>query len=110
MNTGDGPHSPVSLIWAGSSAFRGQGLIVSSPMPTDDFQCTSCGQLFEARVSFGEAEQGTRPACPHCRSTKPRRLLSSTIHILTGKPDTRRPGMSGQRGGGGCGGGSCGCR
>jgi len=48
-------------------------------------------------------------ACPQCRRTKPRRLLSATIHILTGQPDARRPGMSGQRGGGGCGGGSCGC-
>jgi len=74
-------------------------------MPTYDFQCESCGKLFEARVSFGDAEQGKLPACPACRSTKPRRLLSSTINILTGKPDAMMTGMPGKSGGGGC----CGC-
>ncbi len=77
-------------------------------MPTYDFQCESCGKLFEARVSFGDAEQGKLPACPACRSMKPRRLLSSTINILTGKPDAAITSMPGN-GAGGCCGGSCGC-
>ena len=72
-------------------------------MPTYDFQCESCGKLFEARVSFGDAEQGKLPACPACRSTKPRRLLNSTINILIGKMDTAITRMPGS------GGGSCGC-
>ena len=78
-------------------------------MPTYDFQCESCGKLFEARVNFSDAAQSKFPACPGCQAATSRRILSATVNILTNKPATAAAETPTSRGGGGCCGGSCGC-
>ena len=44
-------------------------------MPIYEYQCTQCGEKFEARQSFGE--DGSRLNCPKCQAPDPRKLLSS---------------------------------
>ena len=78
-------------------------------MPTYDFRCEQCSKLFEARLSFAEADDGKLPACPACGAQYPKRLLSSTINILTGKPDVTITGPGGDEKPGGSCGSSCGC-
>ena len=83
-------------------------------MPTYDFQCDSCGKVFEAKVSF--ADQSTLPVCSGCGQATSKRLFSTSVNIQTTKarlPITPLPGVEGGGGGGGggcCSGGGCGCR
>ena len=81
-------------------------------MPTYDFQCDSCGKVFEAKVSF--ADQGKVPACSGCGQAKAKRLFSASVNIRTTKarlPIKPLPSVEGGGGGGGCcSGGGCGCR
>lgn len=79
-------------------------------MPTYDFQCGSCGKVFEAKLGF--ASQGKGPACPECKSTKAQKIFSTSVNIITDK--ARLPlkdvSFNPKSGGGCCGGGGCGCR
>ncbi len=48
-------------------------------MPLYEFTCTHCSEYFEQILSFSMTEA---PACPHCRSTATRRLMSMpAIHF-----------------------------
>ncbi|MCE2466924.1 MAG: zinc ribbon domain-containing protein [Caldilineaceae bacterium] len=48
-------------------------------MPLYEFTCTHCSEHFEQILSFSMTEV---PACPHCRSTATRRLMSMpAIHF-----------------------------
>ena len=48
-------------------------------MPLYEFTCTDCAEHFEQILSFSMTEA---PACPHCRSTATRRLMSMpAIHF-----------------------------
>lgn len=48
-------------------------------MPLYEFTCTDCSEHFEQILSFSMTEA---PACPHCRSTATRRLMSMpAIHF-----------------------------
>ena len=48
-------------------------------MPLYEFACTHCSEHFEQILSFSMTEV---PACPHCRSTATRRLMSMpAIHF-----------------------------
>ncbi len=48
-------------------------------MPLYEFTCTHCSEHFEQILSFSMTEA---PACPHCRSTATRRLMSMpAIHF-----------------------------
>ena len=48
-------------------------------MPLYEFTCTHCAEHFEQILSFSMTEA---PACPHCRSTATRRLMSMpAIHF-----------------------------
>jgi putative FmdB family regulatory protein len=44
-------------------------------MPIYEFKCRKCGQTFE--VLFWNSDQKTAAACPGCKSTQTRRLMSA---------------------------------
>ncbi|MBN2047434.1 MAG: zinc ribbon domain-containing protein [Anaerolineaceae bacterium] len=65
-------------------------------MPIYEYVCKECGQNFEKRVSFAEAD--LIPECPVCKSEKTHKKLSLFC----------APGTSGGSGGcSSCSGGSC---
>ena len=43
-------------------------------MPIYEYVCPQCGQPFEKRVSFSEADE--RQTCPHCGNRHARRQIS----------------------------------
>jgi len=50
-------------------------------MPIYEYHCEDCGETFEKRVSFSEADRA--PACPKCASKDTHKKLS-TIASLGG--------------------------
>ncbi len=46
-------------------------------MPLYEYQCNACQTKFEELMGAG---QNTAPACPTCKSTKTRRLMSATAN------------------------------
>ena len=79
-------------------------------MPTYDFQCRRCGQLFEHRMGMYEYGAGARPHCPSCGDPKPDRAFTGPIHILIGghAPEfCKTPDSCQAEGGGSCGAGVC---
>lgn len=79
-------------------------------MPAYDFQCKTCGVVFEHRLTMAEYASGARPKCPECASPKPERIFSSEINVLTSSVPTRwRQNEKPKTPHGCCGGGSCGC-
>jgi putative FmdB family regulatory protein len=46
---------------------------IASQMPIYEFECEQCGERFEELVAAGAADV----ACPQCRATRTRRLLSN---------------------------------
>ena len=80
-------------------------------MPTYDFQCTACGQRFEARLTMAAYSAGTRPSCPGCGSPRPARSFRASINVATGRSGlaSSRDFSSCETPPGGCGTGSCGC-
>lgn len=66
-------------------------------MPTYEFQCTECGGKFEVRASMKARQEGLKPACPTCGSTKASRVFSP---IAIGSGSKASP--SGCCGGTGC--------
>jgi putative FmdB family regulatory protein len=44
-------------------------------MPLYEYQCTHCGEKFEARQSIGEG--GSKLKCPNCGAVEPQKLFSS---------------------------------
>lgn len=65
-------------------------------MPLYVYRCNSCGETFEKRMSFSEADQV--PLCPHCNSPQTQKQIATFAAL----------GSSGgsSSGGGSCGGGS----
>ncbi|RMF87503.1 MAG: zinc ribbon domain-containing protein, partial [Nitrospinota bacterium] len=39
-------------------------------MPTYDYQCQNCGQMFEVFATLQQKQAGLQPECPECHSTK----------------------------------------
>ncbi|MBW1988638.1 MAG: zinc ribbon domain-containing protein [Deltaproteobacteria bacterium] len=54
-------------------------------MPIYEYECQDCGRRFEELARMGEEKA---PACPKCRSTKTRKLLSA-CSVSPGKAGTR---------------------
>lgn len=74
-------------------------------MPIYEYHCTSCRKDFELFVR-GE----TRLVCPACESRDIERRMSVTARPAGGSgPGMDLSGLGPPKGGGGCGGGSCGC-
>lgn len=46
-------------------------------MPTYEYICNQCGEEFEKRVSFAEAN--SKPVCPKCASPDTSKKLSRTL-------------------------------
>jgi len=44
-------------------------------MPIYEYQCTKCGEKFEARQSIGQ--DGSELSCPKCKEPNPKKLLST---------------------------------
>jgi len=55
-------------------------------MPIYEYQCTQCGEKFEAHQSMGE--DGSKLACPKCLAPYPRRLLSSFFSLGSTKSES----------------------
>ena len=59
-------------------------------MPTFDFRCQNCNQVFEFSRPFGSKEV---PVCPKCKSKKTEKLMSSPAIVFKGsgwyKTDSR---------------------
>jgi putative FmdB family regulatory protein len=72
-------------------------------MPIYEYTCRACEHRFEELVS---STGGTLVACPQCSSDEVSKLFS-TFQTRSVGGDMPRPAMGG---GGGCCGGSCGCR
>lgn len=53
-------------------------------MPTYDYVCQDCGELFELRVSISEYSKGLQPRCPRCGSEKSIRTFTA-LTVLTGR-------------------------
>jgi putative FmdB family regulatory protein len=70
-------------------------------MPIYEYACTACDHRFEELVS---ASGSTLVACPRCSSGDVEKLLSVFASTAIGRDEPR------SSGGGGCCGGSCGCR
>ena len=52
-------------------------------MPIYEYQCQSCGQEFQKRVSFAEAD--SKPFCPNCESEETAKKISMfCAHGVTG--------------------------
>jgi putative FmdB family regulatory protein len=71
-------------------------------VPIYEYVCMQCESHFEELVRNGE-----EPPCPDCGAANVRRQISSFATVGGGEQPTFR-GPTG--GGGGCCGGSCGCR
>ena len=52
-------------------------------MPTYEFECEKCGNVFSETLSIREWEK-FKPRCPKCKSTRSRQILS-TFHAVTSK-------------------------
>ncbi len=50
-------------------------------MPTFDFACAACGNIFERTFPFGDK---TKPACPACKSKKTERQISPPRIVFKG--------------------------
>ena len=74
-------------------------------MPIYEYTCTACGSGFDQLVRNGDV-----PACPFCESPELERRLSATAFSGTSAKSTPRLPMASGSAGGGCCGGSCGCR
>jgi putative FmdB family regulatory protein len=55
-------------------------------MPTYDYECRKCGQVFEAFHSL----KSPAPPCPACGAKKPRRLMSAVAFRTQGDPTAGR--------------------
>ena len=75
-------------------------------MPTYDYECEECFEIFELRVSMSEYAEyatGRKPPCPKCGSKNTVRAFTP-VNVVT-----RNRGSGGKSAGGGCccGGGRC---
>lgn len=50
-------------------------------MPTYDYQCQKCGQLFEVFATFKQKEAGLQPECPECHSKETQQTFRSLMFI-----------------------------
>lgn len=55
-------------------------------MPTYDYECTKCGEVFEALHRLKDPA----PPCPACGAAKPRRLISPVAFKTGGDPTATR--------------------
>lgn len=83
-------------------------------MAVYDFQCESCGKLFDYKMSMADFDKGIRPECPDCGNSTPARSFKSSINVLTSHAGPKvtyesQGGCGSGSGGCGCGKGSCGC-
>lgn len=46
-------------------------------MPTYNFQCEKCSEIFEVRATFKEKEDGLEPECPKCLSKETRQMITA---------------------------------
>ncbi len=46
-------------------------------MPTYEFECEACHQIFERRLSVSQRDKGG--PCPHCKSKKTKRVMSAFL-------------------------------
>ncbi len=53
-------------------------------MPTYDYVCQDCGQVFSLQASVSEYSKGLQPTCPYCGSKKVVRTFSS-IHVMSSR-------------------------
>lgn len=56
-------------------------------MPLYDYRCDECRQLFEARISLKERDEGVVPPCPGCTSRQVTQILKPVGLV---KKDTSR--------------------
>ncbi|HBF40605.1 MAG TPA: zinc ribbon domain-containing protein [Anaerolineaceae bacterium] len=68
-------------------------------MPIYEYVCSNCGETFEKRVSFAEADQ--IPACPKCSSSATHKKISIVGSLSSSSPGASSPSSSscGSRGG-----------
>lgn len=60
-------------------------------MPTYDYQCQNCGQIFEVFATFKQKEAGLQPECPECHSTETQQAFRSVMFIRSGDGGEARP-------------------
>ncbi len=75
-------------------------------MPLYDFQCQSCGRVFEVRASIKQRED-LKPECPVCHSHDTEALITAGLVILN-KPSGAAIAPSGCGCGSNSGSGCCG--
>ena len=82
-------------------------------MPAYDFQCETCGTVFEHRMRMTDDGGKHHPPCPACHAPASKRLFTAGISIIGTRARlkiTEGPSGSCAAGDGSCGTGSCGCR
>ncbi len=48
-------------------------------MPLYEFNCETCGEVFEVRATIQEKSDGLKPECPTCHGRKTRQRLTAGI-------------------------------
>lgn len=49
-------------------------------MPIYEYRCSSCGKGFEKLMKISDND----PSCPHCKSSRPRKMVSASGFVLKG--------------------------
>lgn len=59
-------------------------------MPLYDYQCQSCGEVFEVRATIKEKEAGLTLVCPKCGSQEARQQLA-VVRMLHSTKEALQP-------------------
>jgi putative FmdB family regulatory protein len=76
-------------------------------MPFYEFECESCGCVFDVKVSIQEKEAGLKAECPQCRSPKNHQVITAGA-VMRGGGKAGSSGSSGSCCGPNSGRGCCG--
>lgn len=53
-------------------------------MPTYEYQCGDCSQVFDVYATLKEKEAGLEPECPRCHSRNVRQVFRSLMFVRPG--------------------------